>query len=145
MYLSKKLSEELIKLGFKRSHYIDEVAPFDIYYYEDTEWAVGGKIFPNSNLTSPEEVYKQGTWLPTTYDLLTWLEENNCVFSITNNGQGYKIEVTDSEGNIYKAKAGTSEHVLYNVIIKILQKHGGNPVNRKYEVIEAEFVSREDM
>jgi len=131
-----------MKLGFKK-HYSD-AQPSDVYNYGKAEWIVGGRILPNGYLASPEEVYKEGTWLPRAEDLILWLKDIDCIFTITYKGRGfgYKIEVTDSKDNIYKAKSGTLEHVLYKAIIKILQKHGGNPVATQYEVHE--IISIED-
>ncbi len=145
MSLSKTEAVKLFKLGFKRPDYVDAVYPQDIYDYQNSTWVVGGRILPSGNFLCEEGVYKEGTWIPSLLDLIFWLEENDTKFNLSYSGMGYKIIVTDNQENEYSSKGATLEFAFYNVIIKILQRYGGNPVNKNYEVIEAEFIDKKDL
>lgn len=124
MYLGEEDAKKLISLGFKRTYYVDEIAPFDIYKLNDDDWCVGGRIIPDEILLSPEEVYKNGLWLPNIYDLMLWLERNEFKYILSHNYEGlvYRIEVFDEDKNsLVKAKGGTVENVLFKVISKLLE------------------------
>lgn len=145
MSLSKTEAVKLFKLGFKRPAYADPVYPQDIYDYQNSTWVIGGRILPPGNFLCEEGVYKKGTWIPSLLDLISWLEENDTKFNLSYSGMGYKVTVTDNQENEYFSKGATPEFALYNAIIKLLQKYGGNPINKNYEVIEAEFIDKTDL
>lgn len=106
---------------------------------------MGGSILPSGKILAPEEEYKKGTWLPSGDDLLLWLEENDLTFNLSFNGESYLILVIDSNGKEYKGKGARIEYALLHAILKILKKYGGNPVNRKYEVWNAEYLGKDDL
>ncbi len=145
MSLSRTEAEKLSKLGFRRPKYADDVYPQDVFEYEGMTWVVGGRILPSGPLLCDEKIYKEGQWIPTLADLMAWLEENDCNFSMTYTGIGYKVEASDYNGKKYKTKGATPDYALFNAVVKILVEFGGNPVNRSYEVIEAEFIKKEDV
>ncbi|MED4732206.1 hypothetical protein P9597_29620 [Aneurinibacillus migulanus] len=144
MSLSRKEAEKLFQLGFKRAAYADEVYPQDTFEYEDATWIIGGKILPSGTLLCDEKIYKEGKWIPSLADLISWLEDNDCIYSLTYTGLTYKTEASDNLGRNYKSKGATPEYALFNTIVKILKEYGGNPVNKSYEIIEAEFIKEED-
>lgn len=125
MYLSKELAIQLIKSGFKRTYYVDEISPFDIFNSKDEEWVVGGRILPEGNLLVDQNVYNEGTWLPSIADLIYWLSDNSYPFTLEckGNGHGYKIIVTNNIGEELSAKGGTIEFVLFKAIMDILKNN----------------------
>ncbi|MCY9544909.1 hypothetical protein M5X00_25240 [Paenibacillus alvei] len=145
MSISKTEAIKLFELGFQRPLYADTVYPQDIFEYQDAVWVVGGRILPSGAFLCEEEVFKKGVWIPSILDLMSWLEDNDCKFNLSYTGIGYKLKVSDSHEIEYSSKGATPEFAFYNVIIKILKKYGGNPVNKEIEVIEAEFIEREDL
>lgn len=145
MSISKTEALKLFELGFKRPSYADAVYPQDVFDYQNSTWVVGGRILPSGTFLCEEDIYRRGVWIPSILDLISWLEDNDCNFTLSNTGRGYKLSVIDSHGVEYSTKGATSEFALYNAIIKILKKYGGNPVKKEIEVVEAELVDREDL
>ncbi|MEW9677687.1 hypothetical protein ABRT01_16140 [Lentibacillus sp. L22] len=145
MSLTSTDIEKLFKLGFKRPEYADDVYPQDVYEYQNATWTVGGRIAPSSYLLCDEEIYKQGTWIPSLEDYIIWLEENNCTFNLSFDGFSYKVLVTCVNEQNYKGKGVSLEVGLFNVTIQILRDFGGAPVQKKYKVIDAEIIEKEDL
>ena len=145
MSLSQIEAEKLYDLGFRRAEYASEQYPQDVYEYEGARWVLGGRIIPETTILCDEAIFKKGVWLPSVSDLFTWLEDNDCKYVLSYNGLSYKIEVTDSEEKYHKGKGATVPFVLYKVISQILKEYGGSPVQKTYEVIEAEFIGEEDL
>ncbi|RST56911.1 hypothetical protein D5F11_025595 [Siminovitchia terrae] len=145
MSLSRTEAEKLFKLGFKRPKYADEVYPQDIYEYKNATWVIGGRIVPSSTLLCEEEVYRQGIWVPSMTDLITWLEEMDCEFTLSYDGSSYKVEVSTSDEQRFKGKGISVEMSLFKVISKILQEFGGVPVQKSYKVIEVDFIEKEEL
>ncbi|MWC27345.1 hypothetical protein [Paenibacillus sp. MMS18-CY102] len=145
MSLTKNEVEKLVQLGFKRASYADEVYPQDIFQYEGSSWVIGGRIMPDSTLLSAEAIYKEGTWIPSLEDLLTWFEDNDYLFEMGYIGNGYKIKAVDVNGCEYKAKGSTPIFVCYHVLLKILEKQGGQLKPKTYEVDEVEIIDRKDL
>jgi len=145
MCISKTEALKFFELGFKRSSYADTVYPQDIFDYQNSTWVIGGRILPSGPFLCEEEIYKNGVWIPGVLDFMSWLEENDCNFTLSYTGTGYKLNVIDSYGVEYKSKGASSEFAFYNAITKILKKYGGNPVNKEIEVIEAEFIDKKDL
>ncbi len=144
MSLSKTEAEKLFKLGFTRPDYADEVYSQDLYEYNNESWIVGGRILPSSTLFCEEEVYRQGIWIPAISDLITWLEEMNMKFDLHFDGSNYKVEVSTNK-KLYKGKGISVEISLFKAIIQILRDFGGPPVQKKYTVIEAEYIEKRDI
>lgn len=145
MSLSRTEAEKLFKLGFKRAAYADEVYPQDIYEYKNATWVVGGRIIPSSTLLCEEEIYKQGIWVPSMADLITWLEEMDCEFTLSHYGSSYKVEVSTSDEQRFKGKGISVEMGLFKVICQILQAFGGAPVQKRYKIIEVDFIEKEEL
>ena len=145
MSLSKTEAEKLFDLGFKRPVYADEVYPQDVYEHKNTTWVIGGRIVPSSTLLCGEEIYKQGTWIPSMTDLITWLEEMDCEFTLSLVASGYKVEVYTSDEQSFKGKGISVEMVLFKVICRILKAYRGTPVQNKYKVIDAEFIEKKEL
>ncbi|USG64646.1 hypothetical protein NDK47_21260 [Brevibacillus ruminantium] len=122
MYLSKEQAMELHKLGFLKTYYEGEIAPFDFYSYNAEEWILGGRILPQGDLLAPEEVISGGIWLPSVQDMLYWLSDHNFTFTIEckEKGYGYKVNAC-KEGKNFMEKGGTLEFALYKLIVKILE------------------------
>jgi len=106
---------------------------------------IGGRILLEGPPLCDEIIYTKGVWIPSINDLLSWLEENHCKFTISFTGTGYKVNVTDSHGVAFTSKGTTPEFALFNVIKKILMKYGGNLGSKEYIVVEAEFIDRKDL
>ncbi|MCX7570495.1 hypothetical protein OS242_11030 [Tumebacillus sp. DT12] len=140
MSLSKTEADQLFKLGFKRAEYSDEVYPQDVFEYQNSIWVVGGRILPSGNILCDEKIYKEGTWIPSLPDLITWVEDHDCKFETSYCGLSYKVTVTDSSAINYKGSGSTLEFAMFHVIKKILEKYGGNPVSKSYVVLEAQLV-----
>lgn len=113
MSLSKTEAEKLFELGFERPSYADEVYPQDINEYKDSTWVVGGRIIPSSSFLCEEEIYRQGIWVPSMNDLITWLEEMDSEFTITHNGSSYRVEVSTGDDQKFKGK-GISVEMGYS-------------------------------
>lgn len=145
MYISKNFALELFQAGFKKPEYKEEYTNYDFFEYNSEEWILGGSILPAGKILAPEEVYVKGTWLPSGYDLISWLEENDFTFNLSFNGKGYLILVIDSNCKEYKGKGATIEYALFNAIMKILKDYGGSPVDRKYEVCNAEYIGKDEI
>ncbi|KGR74712.1 hypothetical protein [Ureibacillus sinduriensis] len=145
MSLTKTEAEKLFSLGFKRPEYADEVYPQDFYEYNNGTWVIGGRIIPSSTLLCNEDVYRHGVWIPSTIDLVTWLEEMDCKFILTYDGSSYMVEVSTANNQMFKGKGISIEMSLFKAIIKILQTYGGAPVQKSYKVIEVDFIEREDI
>ncbi|NOU91218.1 hypothetical protein GC102_36645 [Paenibacillus sp. LMG 31460] len=98
MYLSEISALKLKELGFKRTFYIGEKAPFDFYKYNNEEWIIGGRILPQGDLLAPSSVYNEGTWLPSLSDLMYWLSDNGFTFTLECKelGHGYVIHVHEA-------------------------------------------------
>lgn len=77
-------------------------------------------------------------------DLITWLEERDCQFTITHNGSSYKVEVSTCDDQKFKGKGISVEMGLFKVICQILKAYGGAPVQKKYNVIEVDFIEKEE-
>jgi hypothetical protein len=122
MYLSKEFALKLKEMGFRRTYYEDEVAPFDYYQLDDEEWVLGGRILPEGNILANPDVYQKGTWLPSLNDLLYWLTDNDyaVMMETKERARGFKVVVTDRDGNNFVGKGGTAEYALFDVIVKIL-------------------------
>ena len=133
MYLVKSEALELFAAGFKRPSYQDPYNQYDFYDYNNTDWILGGKIVSDSEVLAPEEVYKEGTWLPSLYNLQLWLVENDCVFELSYDGLVSRAKVTDHTGKEYKSKGATPTNSLFHAILNILKVYGGIPVNKNYE------------
>lgn len=144
MSLSKLEAETLFNLGFKRQLFEEKVYPTDVYEFKGSVWCIGGRIIPDSSLFADDCIYKQGTWLPTIEDFVYWLDNNECKYSVIFNGNGYKVEIIDNQNNAYKVKGGTMEFALYKGIVEVLKKHGGNPVQKSNEIIEARLIGRNE-
>lgn len=145
MSLSRTEAEKLFQLGFKRPEYADEVYPQDTYEYKNATWVIGGRIVPSSTLLCEEEVYRQGIWIPSMTDLVTWLEEMNCEFTLSYDGSSYKVEVSTNNMQRFKGKGISVEMSLFKVITQILREFGGAPIQKKYKVIEVEYIEKEDL
>ncbi|MNV78730.1 hypothetical protein D3C71_1722380 [compost metagenome] len=113
----------LQELGFKRTYYVDEVAPFDFYALNNEEWVIGGRILPQGDLLAPLTIYNEGIWLPSLTDLMIWLSDNGYTFTLECkvSGHGYIVQASNSVGSIIKGKSGTAEDAFCKVIEKILQ------------------------
>lgn len=144
MSLSKKNAELLFDLGFKRHSYADKVYPTDIFEYKGEIWCVGGRIVPNSNYSCEKDIYNRGTWIPSLEDLVLWLKDNECTFSLSYNGNSFKVEIVDIQKRDYRAKGGTAEYAIFNGIVKILKNCGGNPINKNYKIIESELINNDE-
>lgn len=145
MSLTRTEAEKLFKLGFKRPEYADEVYPQDIYDYQNATWVIGGRIVPESTLLCEEEVYRQGLWIPSMTDLVTWLEEMDCEFTLSYNGSSYKVEVSTSDNQRFKGKGISIEMSLFKAVCQILQEFGGAPLQKSYNVIEVEYIEKEEL
>ncbi|KGR88898.1 hypothetical protein [Lysinibacillus odysseyi] len=145
MSLSRTEAEKLFKLGFKRPEYADEVYPQDIYEYENATWIAGGRIVPSTTLLCEEEVYKRGIWIPSMTDLITWLEEMECKFTLFYDRSSYKVEIFTNDEQMFKGKGITVEMSLFKAISQILQAFGGAPVQKTYKVIEVDFIEKEEL
>lgn len=145
MSLSGIDAEKLFKLGFKRPVSADRVYPQDIYEYKNTTWVIGGRIVPETTLLCEEEVYSQGIWVPSTDDLITWLEDTNCKFIISYDNSIYRIEVVTNENHKFKEKGYSVEWSLFKVICKILKAFGGPPMQKEYKVIEVDLIEKEEL
>ncbi|GKS09262.1 hypothetical protein YDYSY3_02620 [Paenibacillus chitinolyticus] len=123
MYLSETSALRLKELGFKRTYYIDELAPFDFYKLNEEEWVLGGKVLPKGDLLAPSDIITGGTWLPSLTDLMTWLVDNNYTYTLECKelGHGYVVHALDSQGNKIKGKGGTAELAFSKVIEHILK------------------------
>ncbi|MFD7522639.1 hypothetical protein [Paenibacillus chitinolyticus] len=123
MYLSETSALRLKELGFKRTYYIDEIAPFDFYKVNEEDWVLGGRILPEGDLLAPSDITIKGTWLPSLTDLMTWLADNNYTYTLEckERGHGYVVQALDSEGNTTKGKGGTAELAFCKVIEHILK------------------------
>lgn len=138
-------AETLFKLGFKRPDVEEKISQTDVYYYKDEYWCVGGRILPNSNIIADSEIYEKGLWIPDIRDYIYWLSYNDCTYSVSYSGTVYKIEVQDPKGKSYKEKAGTLEYAFYKVVVRLLQKYGGNIVKKSCSVIHAEYLGEEKL
>jgi hypothetical protein len=132
MYLSENSATRLKELGFKRTYYIDEIAPFDYYKINDEEWVMGGRILPQGNLLAHSTIYNEGTWLPSLSDLMIWLEDYGYTYTLECKelGHGYIVQVNDSPGSIIKGKGGTAELAFCKVIEQILKKDKVNLITK---------------
>ncbi|GMX63974.1 hypothetical protein Elgi_04400 [Paenibacillus elgii] len=126
MYLSENSALRLKELGFKRTYYVDEIAPFDYYKVNGEEWVTGGRILPQGELLAPSHVYNEGTWLPSLKDLMIWLVDNGYTFTLECKelGYGYAVNALDNKGNTIKGKGGTAELAFCKVIEQILKSTG---------------------
>jgi hypothetical protein len=106
------------------------VYPQDIFECKDSTWVVGGRIIPLSSFLCEEEIYRQGIWVPSMNDLITWLEERVCQFTITHNGSSYKVEVSTCDDQKFKGKGISVEMGLFKVICQILKAYGGAPYKK---------------
>ena len=140
LYVTKKTAIDLESVGFKRTFYSDEKAPFDFYSYEQSEWVLGGQVIPGGQLLAPEEVYKEGTWLPSIFDLINWLKDYSFDFVIKYQGNYFRIMVTGHKGEEIKGKGVSLEHTLYIVIAKILKLYGNNLTIPDREFVNIESV-----
>ncbi|WP_160680472.1 hypothetical protein [Clostridium sp. C8-1-8] len=143
MYISKSLALELFQNGFKRPAYQDMYNNYDFFEYDNEEWVLGGKILPSGDILSPEDIYKKGTWLPSAYDLMLWLEENNFTFNLVFNGEVHSCIAKDNRGTEYKGKGANIENALFNAIMKVLKHHGGNLIERKYDIENGQYLGKE--
>lgn len=131
MYVNEKEAKKLKDLGFERSFYVDEVAPFDMYSYQEQEWCVGGRIVPEGNILAEDNIYTEGEWRPNIYDLMYWLENRNYQFSLSYNckGLGYLIEIVNEKEGVIKAKGAGAINALCKIVIKLLELENNNDKN----------------
>ncbi|RED56529.1 hypothetical protein [Cohnella phaseoli] len=122
MYLANDAALKLEELGFSKTYYENEIAPFDFYEYDKQEWVIGGCVVPYGNLLAPNHIYEQGTWLPSLCDLMYWLADKGYTYTLEckERGHGFVVRVTDSSGKIIKGKGGTAEYALFKAIEQIL-------------------------
>ncbi|MCQ4087541.1 hypothetical protein [Saccharibacillus sp. JS10] len=131
MYVNEKEAKQLKNLEFKRSFYVDEVAPFDMYSYQGQEWCLGGRIVPEGNILAEGNIYTEGEWRPNIYDLMYWLENRNYQFSLSYNHKslGYLIEIFDEKEGVVKAKGADPINALCKIVIKLLESENENDKN----------------
>jgi len=120
LYIDKQCLARLNQAGFVKPCQGGGPSPYDFYDYNGNEWSLGGQLTNESTVLAPQEVYKQGTRLPTITDLMNWLEIEGFVFSITYNGNGYRVIAQDESGKEYKGKGGTLPYALTSIVEKLL-------------------------
>ncbi len=143
MSLSKAEAVLLFNLGFRRQIFEEPIYPTDLYEFGGSIWCIGGRIVPNTTLSVEPQIYNEGIWLPSMEDLIYWLDNNECKFTLTYTGNKYIVEIIDNQNDVHKATGGTMEFALYKAIVEVLKKYSGNPVAKQCEVIEAEFISKD--
>ncbi|WP_143536052.1 hypothetical protein [Saccharibacillus sp. O23] len=120
LHIDKGCLVRLNKAGFIRPYSGDGPSPYDFYDFNGNEWSLGGQLTKQSSILAPREVYEQGTLLPTITDLMNWLENEGFMFSITFNGNGYRVMAQDKGGTEYKGKGGTLPYALTSIVEKLL-------------------------
>lgn len=115
-------AQELYSLGFTYHHYQNHIHKGMVFYYNDSEWILGGNV--DEDLSKFDmELTQKGTWLPSEWHLLEWLQENDFVFAIINQDGFFEIQCKDSITNtVYTTKVPTLDFALATIIKKILKK-----------------------
>lgn len=124
MYLSEFFANKLKKLGFQRTYYVNEIAPFDVFQYNEQEWVIGGRILPEENLLAKSVIYHEGTWLPNSYDLIKWITDHGYTFNLEFKGigLGFVLRIKDENQNEFIVKGGTLEVTFFKAIERILEQ-----------------------
>lgn len=130
------VANELFSLGFTYKFYQNNPVKGMMYYYNDTEWIIGGSC--EGDLTQEDlKVVKGGVWLPSVDHLLEWLVDNEFVFSIVNTNGFYEIDCVDSLTKTkYHTVTPTLDYSLAVIVKKILKKK-----EREFDIKEKESYS----
>ncbi|MDD6395516.1 MAG: hypothetical protein PUB37_04950 [Firmicutes bacterium] len=123
MNITFETANELYALGFSYRHYQKHCQKGMVYYYNGSEWVIGGNV--DEPLTDTQrEIIDNGTWLPSEANLIEWLQDNDFVFVVVNTDGFFKVECKDTVTNTqYNSKMPTLEFAMAAIIKKILKKH----------------------
>jgi hypothetical protein len=117
MYLPPDDAKRLFEAGFKLQHQLEG----SVFYFEDEEWIVGGRIDPDGPSSISPKIIKKGIWLPSLEDLLEWLRYRDFELEIKTSRYGTTAIARDEEGRRYEASSGSEDHALYKIILQVLQ------------------------
>lgn len=122
MHITITTANELYDLGFSYRHYQKNPQKGMIYYYNDTEWVIGGCV--DEALTdSDKAIIANGIWLPSEIHFIEWLHDNEFVFAIINQDNFFEIQCKDAiTSTQYETKTPTLEFSLAAIVKKILKK-----------------------
>ena len=123
-YITIETLHNLKSVGFSYPEYEHLLNRGMIYYYEGTEYFVGG--FSNNGFTPKDiEVVRSGVWLPTAIQLMKWLNNTDFIFTLTSDENDYyTVLATDTvNGARYKGGGLTSANALAKTIFKICKSH----------------------
>lgn len=120
--ISFETADELYALGFSYRHYHDHPQKGMVYYYDGSEWVIGGDS--EAPLTEFEKnIVENGVWLPSEIQLIEWLLDNDFIFSIVNTDGFFDVVCKDTVTQIqYKSKMPTLDYTISAIIRKILKK-----------------------
>ncbi len=118
--MMKKL--QAVKFRFKEFENLDEKCYIgERYFYKNNEYTIGG-ISDETPVTEFDiEVLKNGTWLPTTDELMLWLQTKNISLSIKYSADDmyFYSEAVTKDGNVINASGADLQMCIYKAVYKI--------------------------
>jgi hypothetical protein len=132
--------EKLREFGFAYPYYKNVYGKSMVFWYDHREWMIGGRV-NGEKINLPEEVLKNGIWLPSVEQLLSWLRYNSFVYCLSYEDNMFAAVAKDCMNQqIYEVKnqlALTS--ALAEVILKICQSKKRDYLPKKpegYKIID---------
>lgn len=135
-HLNAVLAKELYEMGFSFYYLQNNPQKGMAYYYNEREWIIGGDIEENFTVNETT-VIQNGIWLPSTDELIDWLQNNKFIFNIyypTIENMGIYVNCIDSITEREYNTEGPLPMVLGFTIKKILKK-----AERPFDINEPEW------
>jgi hypothetical protein len=117
--------DNLRKYGFSFPEIERELCnPGNVFFFEGEEYIIGGKCDGTPSSEQDERVAGEGKWLPTTDQLLLWLQwkvDNDITIKYDSAEMYFYSEIQDPDGNTYTGSGPDLLCSLYKLILKILK------------------------
>lgn len=124
-YLTVEMIDNLRKYGFSFPEIERELCnPGNVFFFEGEEYVIGGKC-NGTPLSEQDKIASlEGKWLPTTDQLLLWLQwklDKDITVKYHSAEKYFYSEIQDSDGNTYTGSGPDLLCSLYKLILKILK------------------------
>ena len=124
MCLTFYMITKLHSVGFEFEQFEHICSPGVTYYYNDTEYTIGGMWDGTPCSELEQKIAREGTWLPTEGDLVRWLELTHHDIAIQYIDSYYHGKASDEYGNIFEGSGGDLLCCLYKIIYEICKRKG---------------------
>lgn len=124
-YLTVEMIDNLRKYGFSFPKIERELCNSgNVFFFEGEEYIIGGKCDGTPSSEQDERVAGEGKWLPTTDQLLLWLQwkvDKDITIKYDSAEMYFYSEMQDANGITYTGSGPDLLCSLYKLILKILK------------------------